>query len=123
MVLGLVTRWARARGPKRPPKAWRLAVPVALVATVVPVLAQSAAAASSLDGQGPNYCAGAQRGGYNLGPDMQTEGGRVYACGPVPVDGHGDTGPAVPKFWPIRRGWVPVHGAGHKVLIPRYRRG
>jgi hypothetical protein len=35
MVLGLVTRWARARGPKRPPKTWRLAVPVALLGVSV----------------------------------------------------------------------------------------
>lgn len=59
------------------------------------------AAAAALYGAGRGYCASAEAGGGALGPSMPTPGGDVYACGPPPVASRGDTGPAIPKFWPI----------------------
>jgi hypothetical protein len=51
---------------------------------------------------GPSYCASAESSGYNLTSNgVPTQIDNVYACGPVPLDGHGDTGSAIPAFWPI----------------------
>ncbi len=52
---------------------------------------------SPLYGTAKAYCSVGESGGYPLSGSYDN----VYACGPVPVDGHGDTGPAIPKFWPI----------------------
>jgi hypothetical protein len=58
-------------------------------------------AGAALYGSGRSYCSAAEAGGKPLGPSMPTPAGNVFACGPVPVDGN-DSGPAIPKFWPIR---------------------
>jgi hypothetical protein len=68
-------------------------------------VAQSPAAATSLYGSGANYCAHAPEGasGFNLDSSMQTPGGVVVACGPVPVVVNPvlDTGPEIKTFWPV----------------------
>jgi hypothetical protein len=88
----------------------RLTTTLALVVigtSFLVTLAPSPVSAASLPlgGVGPSYCANAPEGGagYRLGASMQTAGGDVFACGPVPiiVNPRVDSGPAIRTFWPI----------------------
>jgi hypothetical protein len=73
---------------------------VILVASLM-VLSPSVASSTSLLGTGRGYCAHAERGGHPLYDHfVSTVGGRVYACGPVPLDRADHSGPAIPPFWP-----------------------
>ncbi len=71
-----------------------------LVASLT-VLTPSVASSTSLLGTGRGYCAHAERGGQPLyNHFVSAVGGRVYACGPVPLDRADHSGPAIPPFWP-----------------------
>lgn len=87
----------------------RLSSTIALVVIgtsfLVAVAAPPASAGLALGGTGPSYCANAPvgGGGTNLGARMDTAGGLVFACGPVPiiVNPLVDSGPEIKTFWPI----------------------
>jgi choice-of-anchor C domain-containing protein len=77
-----------------------LAAVTIVVTLVVTVPSRVTVGAATLYGAGSSYCAKAESGGKDLGPSMDTPGGLVYACGPIPLK-YGDTGPRIPTFWDI----------------------
>ncbi len=105
------------------PRAQRLTMvfgALVVASTSLVVLTPSTAFAKGILGTGADWCGQKRNGGYTLQNHyVSTIGGHVYACGPVPVDGHDDTGPYATVLAHGRRRWLPVHGIGESLLLRR----